>query len=538
MSEVLIDSYPESNYLNTRDPIGDNYPNGELLLWQSVTGSGIDASRAVFYMKKTGSPAGLITAKIYAHSGTFGTSSIPTGPALATSEPISHNELTTSMALISFNFTGANRINLVNGTKYILALDGTGISATGVDVASAAVDISSPTHAGNMGYYDGVTYTPGSTVDVCFYLYGENTPTVTTSNADPIGSLKATANGTLNGTGGTTVDERGFVYGASTQPSPGNVAPGSSGYTSYVNDTGSFSIGAFTELISGLSSSSTYYVRAYAHNANGYSYGTEVQILTRNLTSVSFLNTDPTVMFRTIIDNGADLGSRVEYDGSSTELTGTTIDYDFNTATLLEGIMVCLSVAPSGWYWYVDPGTGIGYFRNTPATPTHTFVKGRHIKSFNLVMSIENLINTVYFTGGDTGAGENLFSLYTDADSVAEYGQRLNRRSDNRVTLQTTADAIGGGAVDEGNDEAYFTKVEILDETYDISTLKPGDTVAFAGFGNFIDSLVLQISNLRYTPQVATITIGSLPVRMTPGIEQIKRDLLALQTVANPDSPS
>ena len=78
------------------------------------------------------------------------------------------------------------------------------------------------------------------------------------------------------------------------------------------------------------------------------------------------------------------------------------------------------------------------------------------------------------------------------------------------------AAAIGARAKIENKNEGYFTKVDILDGAYDIGTIKPGDTVAFAGFGNFIDSLVLQVSRIRYTPHVASLTVGTLPVRLTP----------------------
>jgi len=70
-----------------------------------------------------------------------------------------------------------------------------------------------------------------------------------------------------------TFDKRGFVYGTSSQSDPGNVAPASSGYDTYVEDTGNFVVGAFEKTLISLVKGQTYYVRAYAHNTNGYSYG-------------------------------------------------------------------------------------------------------------------------------------------------------------------------------------------------------------------------------------------------------------------------
>jgi hypothetical protein len=54
-------------------------------LGQSFTGNGLVLNSATFRIIKNNSPTGNIYAKIYAHTGTFGTSSVPTGAALAIS---------------------------------------------------------------------------------------------------------------------------------------------------------------------------------------------------------------------------------------------------------------------------------------------------------------------------------------------------------------------------------------------------------------------------------------------------------------------
>lgn len=103
---------------------------------------------------------------------------------------------------------------------------------------------------------------------------------VSTQAASSITDTTATANGNVTDAGGGTIDKEGFVYGTSSLGLPGNVAPGSSGYASFSENTGSFGAGAFTVGLTGLSSGSTYYGRAYAHNSAGYSYGGEVNFTT------------------------------------------------------------------------------------------------------------------------------------------------------------------------------------------------------------------------------------------------------------------
>jgi hypothetical protein len=119
-----------------------------------------------------------------------------------------------------------------------------------------------------------------STSDVSLYAVYQGVasavPTVTTQAVSGIGATGGTLNGTITATGGGDADERGFVIDLGTQADPGNVAPAASGYASAVWSSGSFGVGAFTVHQGGLASSTTFYVRAFAHNSAGYSYGAEV----------------------------------------------------------------------------------------------------------------------------------------------------------------------------------------------------------------------------------------------------------------------
>ena len=105
-------------------------------------------------------------------------------------------------------------------------------------------------------------------------------PTVTTQAVSSIAITSATGNGNITATGGADADKRGFVWSTSSQSLPGNVAPGSSGYSGNVEASGTFGTGAFTGSLSSLSGGTTYYVRAYAHNSAGYAYGGEVSFIT------------------------------------------------------------------------------------------------------------------------------------------------------------------------------------------------------------------------------------------------------------------
>ena len=90
-------------------------------------------------------------------------------------------------------------------------------------------------------------------------------PVVTTDAVSAIASATATSGGNVTADGGSTVTARGVCWSTSSNP----VAGGS--HTT--NGTGT---GTFTSSITGVSAGTTYYVRAYATNAMGTSYGDQV----------------------------------------------------------------------------------------------------------------------------------------------------------------------------------------------------------------------------------------------------------------------
>lgn len=140
---------------------------------QSFTGDGRTLVSAVVYMFKEGSPSGSVVAKIYAETGTYGTSSIPTGSALAQSEVINTSDITTAYPNFdpyTFTFSGANQIVLEDNVHYVLSIEYT--LGDGSNYVGIGADETSPTHDGNSSYSDGIDWTAYPQWDVCFYIYG------------------------------------------------------------------------------------------------------------------------------------------------------------------------------------------------------------------------------------------------------------------------------------------------------------------------------------------------------------------------------
>ncbi|MBF0205236.1 MAG: hypothetical protein HQK67_13275, partial [Desulfamplus sp.] len=96
-------------------------------------------------------------------------------------------------------------------------------------------------------------------------------PTVTTQAVSNIGENTATGNGNITNLGTTNPTQYGVCWNTSTNPTIAN---------SKTAQEAAAATGAFTSSITGLSSSTTYYVRAYATNTAGTAYGDEVSFTT------------------------------------------------------------------------------------------------------------------------------------------------------------------------------------------------------------------------------------------------------------------
>lgn len=254
-------------------------------------------------------------------------------------------------------------------------------------------------------------------------------------------------------------------------------------------------------------------------------------------TTVAFNSYDPSDVIRDGIDEfktQAAGNSFTDYSEGSIATTGTTVSYTFRANTYAELLQKSLELAPSDWYYYVDLGNNLINFREKALTPVHTFFLGKHIGSLDLRSYIGSVVNQVLFTGGGDPA---LFKLYTRS---VQTGTRrsLERFSDNRVTLDSSADIISNTEMDNKEEVQYRSVVRILDRTYDIESINLGDTVAFRNFDNFVDSLLLQVVAKRYTPDFVELQLDTLPQDINKRIEDITRNLNSQETVNVPSAPT
>ncbi|MFM2290549.1 MAG: hypothetical protein RIS29_362, partial [Bacteroidota bacterium] len=98
-------------------------------------------------------------------------------------------------------------------------------------------------------------------------------PTVTTTAASSITSSTASSGGNVTADGGSTITSRGVCWSTSSNPTTSNSKTTDAGTT-----------GSYTSSLTSLTAGTTYYIRAYAINDAGTSYGPEVSFTTTSAT--------------------------------------------------------------------------------------------------------------------------------------------------------------------------------------------------------------------------------------------------------------
>lgn len=101
-------------------------------------------------------------------------------------------------------------------------------------------------------------------------------PTLNTTTIGSITQTTATSGGNITDAGGLTITARGVCWSTSANPTISN--------SHTTNGTGT---GAFSSSLTGLTSGTTYYVRAYATNSVGTAYGSQTSFKTTTLPTVS-----------------------------------------------------------------------------------------------------------------------------------------------------------------------------------------------------------------------------------------------------------
>ena len=205
-------------------------------------------------------------------------------------------------------------------------------------------------------------------------------PVITTTTISNILINTATGGGNVTNEGGAPVSARGVCWSTTTGPTVGLL-------TKTVDGTG---LGAFVSSITGLASGTTYYVRAYATNSGGTTYGSELTFAT----NVPILT--PTV---------------------TTDLMGSLVGSiaEGNYTVVNEG---ATAVTDAGIVWGTTAGATIATNTGIAIDP----IWSTAMTGISLPLDMTNLtVNTIYFVrafatnGNGTGYGADVSFTATAA---------------------------------------------------------------------------------------------------------------------------
>jgi len=250
----------------------------------------------------------------------------------------------------------------------------------------------------------------------------------------------------------------------------------------------------------------------------------------------TFINIDSGIGVRNAMDIYSDQGGNITYTTDTVETSSQNMYYNFNVSSVKEIIDKCLSVAPADYYYYVDPASSTLYFKSRAITSEHNFRIGYDLAALNLERNIEEMVNTVYFTGGDTGSGDNLLLLTENTSSVNKYGRWTDIVADNRVTVQATGEKYSQATLDANSEPKFRMQAEVLADKYDVNTINVGDMVRILNSGNIIDDLLLQVVEKIITPYKAILTLGSIQPRASTTVEKLSQQLELQEKENNPDT--
>ncbi len=207
-------------------------------------------------------------------------------------------------------------------------------------------------------------------------------------------------------------------------------------------------------------------------------------------TTVAYLSQDPSDILKDIIDKYRDLGGTIDYTATSIETTGTTVTYTFKNATVRDALEKVVELSPDNWYSFISANNVITFKQHKSETETadHELNIGRHLAKVRATQDVELIINKIYFVGGDTGGGDQLYLKDTRQGSIDGYGLQAHKIADARVTVQATAEAMMSRILDDKQAPIQMFEIQVVDSNgddtdlgYDIESIDIGETIAVLG---------------------------------------------------------
>ena len=325
-------------------------------------------------------------------------------------------------------------------------------------------------------------------------------PTVTTTDVTDITQNTAVSGGNVTDDGGAAVTARGVCWSKDPNPTIDN------SFISNGNGTGSFTIE-----ISGLTSATTYYVRAYATNSEGTSYGEQK-------TFTTLQNIELPTVTTTIVTNVT----------STTATSGGNVTDDGGATVIARGVCWSTSPDPTIDDNKTSDGNGTGAFTSQLTNLTHSttyYIRAYATNSggtsygeqkYFSTLS-DGMINGHQYVDLGLSSGLKWATCNVGADSPEDYGNyyawgetetKAEYTEDNSVTYGQQLNDISGNAqydaaaANWGGSWRMPTRDEIKELMYNCSWT-PETQNGVDGFkvtGNNGNYIFIPASQIRFYP--------------------------------------
>jgi hypothetical protein len=251
-------------------------------------------------------------------------------------------------------------------------------------------------------------------------------------------------------------------------------------------------------------------------------------------TTVSYTAVDHGTIIRSLLSMNS---GKMTYTAGTVALTGLTASPTYQLNTVAEGLDDVFNLSPPGWYWYGNVADNNVYFQQASSTAKHTFILGTHINALTLSKTLVNLKNVLYFVGGDTGSSVYLYDKFsTSSATVNRVG--LDRPTDRRIKTTAEAQLLATKLFARYKEPIWTSRVTIPSEVYDIESVQLGDTITFGNFGNFVDGLLLTVTNRHYTGYTVELEVGEILPSAAQIINGINTELARSTYQTIPTSPT
>lgn len=289
-------------------------------------------------------------------------------------------------------------------------------------------------------------------------------------------------------------------------------------------------------------------------------------------TTISYSNMDIGDIIKDLLDKYQLKGGTVTYTSLSIPTVGTSISITVKNETYLQAIKRICGYLPQFWNFYIDGANVFNLQFTDLDVVDHKIYIGKEGVEGSLRLSFGEIVNGVFFHGGDTGGGTKLYKKYSNSSSQNNFGVYETILSDERVTLASTVAIKSNQILSRKGQPIRYLEATIVDSNgnefgYDIDSIKPGDTLQLlsseigsqittwrddtGGLGNGIWDLStwdysfagilgvpLQVQEIRYDHNKATIVASDFIEDLATTINQLEKQQLADETINSPTNPA